>query len=161
MSVQTSKTTVHTYKTMNLPPEPVKTTVISARAESPLPRVTPVSPLPYTAVNGSYESVRYLVPVQQALPQQSFVFMGQPMMGQPMMGQTVIQQPMMQQPMMQPVYLQTLPRVSVSSQESDHHLYQQRTALEVRPPNPEPRPEPNFNLVINQIKTHFSSACSC
>ncbi|XP_037543692.1 protein POF1B isoform X2 [Nematolebias whitei] len=163
MSVQTSKTTVHTYKTMNVTPEPLKTTVISARSESPVSRVTPVSPLPYAAVNGSYESVRYLVPVQQAMPQQSFVFMGQPMMGQTMMGQTmvgqtmvgqtVIQQPMIQQPMMQPVYVQTLPRVSVSSQESEH-LYQQRSALEsvsqksscsVFSPGPSPTKSPEMS----------------
>ncbi|XP_017295676.1 protein POF1B [Kryptolebias marmoratus] len=154
MSVQTSKTTVHTYKTRDVTPEPVTATIMM-RSESP--RVTPVSPvshvsqLPYTAVNGSYESVRYLVPMQQAMPQQSFVIMGQPMMGQ-----HVIQQPMIQQPMMQQVYLQTLPRVSVSSQESEQHLYQQqqRSTLEsisqkssssVFSPGPSPTKSPELS----------------
>ncbi len=102
-------------------PEPVTSTVISAGS---------VSPLPY-ALNGSYETVRYLVPmqqqpiqqqyipVQQAVQQQSYVFMQQP----------VMQQPVMQQ-MVSPVYLQSLPRLSVSSQESDL-LYQQQSTMEV------------------------------
>ncbi|KAM9348555.1 protein POF1B [Symphorus nematophorus] len=108
MSLQSSKTTT-TYRTVKVAsPEPVTNTVISAGS---------VSPLPYP-VNG-YETVRYLVPMQQAVQQQSYVLMQQPM----------IQQPMMQQ-VVSPVYLQGLPRLSVSSQESDLHLYQQRSTVE-------------------------------
>ncbi|KAM8834529.1 protein POF1B [Synchiropus picturatus] len=107
MSVQTSrKTTTTSYRTVNVasPEPPVATTsrtVISSGQ---------VSPLPY-AVNGSYETVRYLVPMQQPVQQQSYVLM---------------QQPMVQQ-MVSPVYLQTMPHLSVSSHESDL-MYQQRSA---------------------------------
>ncbi|XP_041865332.1 protein POF1B isoform X2 [Melanotaenia boesemani] len=124
MSVQTSqKTTTRTYRTVNLASsEPVTTAVSSV---SP---VTQVSSVPYT-VNGSYDTVRYLVPVQQAVQQQqSFVLMQQPMMSQPMMSQPMMSQPLMQQ-VMSPVYLQTLPRLSVSSQDSDV-VFQQQSALE-------------------------------
>ncbi|XP_040908396.1 protein POF1B isoform X2 [Toxotes jaculatrix] len=108
MSVRSSQKTTTTYRTVNVAsPEPtVTSTVISPG---------PVSPLPY-AMNGSYETVRYLVPVQQAMPQQqSFVLMPQPMV-QPMMGQ-----------MVSPVYLQGMQHLSVSSQESDLVFQQQST----------------------------------
>lgn len=85
------------YRTVNMTtPEPVANTVIQAGS---------VTQLPY-AMNG-YESVRYLVPVQQAMPQQSYVLMQQPMV-----------QPMVQQ-VMSPMYVQSLPHLSVSSQESE------------------------------------------
>ncbi|XP_055082914.1 protein POF1B [Periophthalmus magnuspinnatus] len=101
LSVGSPEPTTATYRTVSVASaEPaVASTVISA---------APVSPLPY-AMNGSYD-VRYLVPVQPAMQQQSYVFMQQPM----------IQQPMMQQ-MVSPVYLQSVqsvPGLSVSS-ESD------------------------------------------
>ncbi|XP_028277147.1 protein POF1B isoform X2 [Parambassis ranga] len=147
MSVQTSqKRTTTTYRTVRLASdEPVPGTLISERTGSPVQPVAQVSQvsqmatLPY-AMNGSYETVRYLVPMQQQQQQQQqqqYVFMQQPMMQvqQPMMQ---VQQPMMQvqqpmipiqQPLMQqmvsPMYLQTLPRLSVSSQGSDL-LYQQQ-----------------------------------
>lgn len=113
MSVKGSqKTTTTTYRTVNIAsPEPATNTVISAGQ---------VSPLSY-GLNG-YETVRYLVPVQQPVQQQSFVLMQQPMMQQPMMQQVV-----------SPVYLQTLPRLSVSSQESDMVYQQQLSTMEVSP----------------------------
>uniref|UniRef100_A0A1A8KIE3 Premature ovarian failure, 1B n=2 Tax=Nothobranchius TaxID=28779 RepID=A0A1A8KIE3_NOTKU len=126
MSTQTNhKTTTHTYRTVNVTSgEPLGTKVFTTRPMSPAPLspLTQVSTLPYNAVNG-YDSVRYLVPVQQALPQQPMVLMQQPMMMQQPM---VIQQPMtIQQPLTQQVYYHTLPRVSVSSQESDELFHQQ------------------------------------
>ncbi|XP_028277148.1 protein POF1B isoform X3 [Parambassis ranga] len=133
MSVQTSqKRTTTTYRTVRLASdEPVPGTLISERTGSPVQPVAQVSQvsqmatLPY-AMNGSYETVRYLVPMQQQQQQQQqqqYVFMQQPMMQvqQPMIP---IQQPLMQQ-MVSPMYLQTLPRLSVSSQGSDL-LYQQQ-----------------------------------
>lgn len=101
-------------------PEPVTSTVISPGSPSTVPY----------ALNG-YETVRYLVPVQQQQQQQqhSYVLMQQPMMQQPMMQQHIIQQPMMQQ-MVSPVYLQNLQHLSVSSQDSDL-LYQQQSAMGV------------------------------
>eukprot|EP00064_Thunnus_orientalis_P015692 superscaffoldBa00002959_g15749 len=105
MSLHTRQKTTTSYRTVKVAsPEPVSNTVISA---------SPVSTLPY-GMNGSYETVRYLVPMQQ----QSYVLMQQP----------YIQQPMMQQ-MVSPVYVQGLQHLSVSSQESDM-LYQQQSALE-------------------------------
>ncbi|XP_073335896.1 protein POF1B isoform X2 [Pagrus major] len=153
MSTRTSRNTTTTYRTVKVAsPEPVSSTVFSAKTVSPLPSplpstvqstmfsartVSPLpSPLPTTvqstvqstvpyAVNG-YETVRYLVPVQQQMQQQSYVFMQQPMMQQAM-----IQQPMMQQ-VVSPVYLQGvqgLQHLSVSSQESDL-MYQQHHTME-------------------------------
>lgn len=127
MSVQSSqKTLTRTYKTVNVASAEPVTTTTTVRSVSPMSvsPVAPVAPLQY-AVNGSYDTaVRYLVPVQQQ-QQQSYFLMQQPMM----------QQPMMQQ-MVSPVYLQTLPRLSVSSQESDLRFVQnqnQQTSAEVRP----------------------------
>lgn len=107
MSVHSSqKSSTTTYRTLKVQtPEPVTNTVISAG---------PVSPLPY-AMNGSYETVRYLVPMQQAVQpamQQQYVLMQQPVMQH-------IQQPVMQQ-MVSPIYLQNVPNLSVSSQDSEH-----------------------------------------
>lgn len=128
MSVHTSQKTTTTYRTVNVAsPEPVTSTVISA---------APVSPLPY-ALNGSYETVRYLVPVQQAVQQQSFILM---------------QQPMMQQ-MVSPVYLQRVPHLSVSSQESTDLTYQQRSTLEVRHPHVGPA------SIRNQTGTRCLLSC--
>lgn len=118
MSLRSQKTTTTTYRTVKaVSPEPVTSTVVSARSASPLPY----------AVNG-YEAVRYLVPAQQ---QHSYVLMQQPMVQQPMV-QQVVQQPMVQQ-VMTPVYLQNLQglqHLSVSSQDSDV-LYLQQGAAEV------------------------------
>nr|XP_046266353.1 protein POF1B isoform X2 [Scatophagus argus] len=103
MSVHSSQKTMTTYRTVKVAsPEPVTNTVVSTGT---------VSPMQY-AMNG-YETVRYLVPVQQAVQQQSYV---------------VMQQPMMQQ-VVSPVYLQGLQHLSVSSQGSDL-LYQQQSAVE-------------------------------
>ncbi|KAL7390286.1 hypothetical protein ABVT39_018227 [Epinephelus coioides] len=106
MSVSSQKkTTTTTYRTVNVAsPEPVTSTVISA---------APVSPLPY-AMNGSYETVRYLVPMQQAVQQPSYILM---------------QQPMVQQ-MVSPVYLHSMPHLSVSSQESTDLMYQQQSTVD-------------------------------
>ncbi|XP_049447846.1 protein POF1B isoform X3 [Epinephelus fuscoguttatus] len=106
MSVSSQKkTTTTTYRTVNVAsPEPVTSTVISA---------APVSPLPY-AMNGSYETVRYLVPMQQTIQQPSYILM---------------QQPMVQQ-MVSPVYLHSMPHLSVSSQESTDLMYQQQSTVE-------------------------------
>lgn len=111
MSLRTSqKTTTTTYRTVKAAsPEPVTSVVATART---------ASPLPYT-VNG-YETLRYLVPMQQQ-QQQQYVLMQQPMVHQ------VVQQPMVQQ-VMSPVYLQNLQHLSVSSQDSDLLLLQQCTA---------------------------------
>lgn len=131
MSVQTShKTTTRTYRTVNVAsPEPVTNTItIAGGSVSPVSPVSPMSPvssvsqvatLPY-AINGSYETVRYLVPMQQPM-QQQYVLMQQPM----------IQQPMMQQ-VVSPMYLQSVPRLSVSSVDSDV-MYQQHSTMEVSP----------------------------
>ncbi|XP_047235038.1 protein POF1B isoform X2 [Girardinichthys multiradiatus] len=175
MSVHTTQQ-VRTYRTLT--PEPVATQMFTTRSMSPvspltqvspvspLTQVSPVSPLtqvssvstglPVTTVNGSYESMRYMVPVQQSLPQQSYVMMQQPMMQQAMMQpmmqqarmlqarmqpmmQQAMMQPMMQQAMMQPmmqqatvqpmmsqVYLQTLPRQSTNSNHETEILLQQQ-----------------------------------
>ncbi|XP_042354953.1 protein POF1B isoform X2 [Plectropomus leopardus] len=105
MSVASHKTTTTTYRTVNVAsPEPVASTLI---------RTTPASPLPL-AVNNSYETVRYLVPVQQAVQQPSYIFMQQPVV----------------QPMMSPVYLHSVPHLSVSSQGSADLLYQQQSTME-------------------------------
>lgn len=99
MSLRTSQKTT-TYRTVKAAsPEPVTSVVATART---------ASPLPYT-VNG-YETLRYLVPMQQQ--QQQYVLM---------------QQPMVQQ-VMSPVYLQNLQHLSVSSQDSDLLLLQQSAA---------------------------------
>lgn len=94
MSLRTSqKTTTTTYRAVKAAsPEPVTGVVASARSASPLPY----------AFNG-YETLRYLVPVQQQ-QQQPYVLMQQPMVQQ--MVQPMVQ-PMVQQ-MVQPVYLQHL-----------------------------------------------------
>lgn len=114
MSLRTSKTT-RTYRTVKavspvspVSPEPVTSTVVSTRS---------ASPLPYT-VNG-YETLRYLVPMQQQ-PQQQFVLMQQPM----------VQQQMVQQ-VMTPVYLQnlqSLQHLSVSNQDTELLYLQQGAA---------------------------------
>lgn len=112
MSLRTSKTTT-TYRTVKavspVSPEPVTSTVVSTRS---------ASPLPYT-VNG-YETLRYLVPVQQQPQQQQFVLMQQPMVQQPMVQQVVT-----------PVYLQnlqSLQHLSVSNQDSELLYLQQGAA---------------------------------
>ncbi|TNM84378.1 hypothetical protein fugu_008556 [Takifugu bimaculatus] len=136
MSLRTNKTTT-TYRTVKavspVSPEPMTSTVVSARS---------ASPLPYT-VNG-YETLRYMVPVQQQR-QQQFVLMQQPMVHQtmvqqPMVHQTMVQQPMVQQTMVQqpmvqqvmtPVYLQnlqSLQHLSVSNQDSELLYLQQGAA---------------------------------
>ncbi|XP_020796763.2 protein POF1B [Boleophthalmus pectinirostris] len=106
LSVASPEPTTTTYRTLRVAtPEPATSAVISAAPVSPLP----VSQMQY-AVNGSYD-VRYLVPVQTAVQQPSYVFM---------------QQPMIQQPVMQPVYVQSVPQLSVSSTETDH-VFQRQT----------------------------------
>ncbi|KAM9728961.1 protein POF1B isoform 1-T1 [Menidia menidia] len=120
MSYNTNqKTTTRTYRTVNVAPQEQVTTAVA-----PLSPVTQVSAVPY-AMNGSYETMRYLMPVQQAAQQPSLVLMQQPMMQQPMIQQSMIQQPMMQQMM----YVQTLPRVSIGSQGSEV-LYHMQNAVE-------------------------------
>ncbi|KAF3705875.1 Protein POF1B Premature ovarian failure protein 1B [Channa argus] len=123
MSHQTSqKVTTKTYRTLNVAsPETVMQT-------------GPVSPLPYS-VNGL--GVRYLVPMQQGIPQQSYVLMQQPMM----------QQPVMQQ-VMSPVYLQSMPHMSVSSQESDL-LYERRNTME--------SPSGNSSVVFSYMSSPIKS----
>ncbi|XP_047184795.1 protein POF1B isoform X1 [Scophthalmus maximus] len=117
-----------TYRTVNVSSPEVTSSVFSARSVSPMQTVSPVQ----AVQNGSYETVRYLVPVQQAMQQQqqqqqhSYYVMQQPMVQQ--MVQPVIQQPMVQ--CVSPMYLQTLPRLSVSSQESDILYLQQQTVEE-------------------------------
>lgn len=114
MSLRTSKTTT-TYRAVKavspVSPEPVAASaVVSARSASPLPY----------AVNG-YETLRYLVPVQQQQPQQQqFVLVQQPM----------VQQQMVQQ-VMTPVYMQNLQglqHLSVSNQDAELLYLQQGAA---------------------------------
>ncbi|KAL3043224.1 hypothetical protein OYC64_021026 [Pagothenia borchgrevinki] len=148
----TQKTT--TYRTVKVAassPEPVvSNTVISS---------SPVSPVPY-GMNGSYETVRYLMPMQQGMQQQqsyipvqqqqqqsyipvqqqqqqSYIPVQQGMVQQGMQQQYIImQQPMMQQqqPMMQqmvsPVYMQGMSNLSVSSQDTTDHMYLQNSRHE-------------------------------
>ncbi|XP_037604593.1 protein POF1B isoform X2 [Sebastes umbrosus] len=137
MSVHTSSQKTTTFRTVNVAsPEPVSSTVISSGS---------VSPMQYTLNGGGgaggYETVRYLIPVQQQIQQQQqpYFIMQQPMvqqtMVQPMVQQHMIQQHMVQQPMVQqmvsPVYsLQGYPRLSVSSQESADLNYQVRSTME-------------------------------
>lgn len=106
----TTTTSYHTMKVAS--PEPTITTttmgsgggatLISAGSTSP------TSPVQYS-LNG-YETVRYLVPVQQAMQQQqSYVFM---------------QQPVMQQ-MVSPIYLQSMQNLSIDSD----LMYQQQATV--------------------------------
>ncbi|XP_061607037.1 protein POF1B [Phyllopteryx taeniolatus] len=114
MSVQSKKTTTTTssYRTVNVAsPEPVSggtvlTATTTGAARSP-------SPVQY-AVNGNYSTLRYLVPVQPSVQQQSYV---------------LVQQPAVMQQMMSPVYLQGAPHLSVSSLDSEL-LFQQNTEEE-------------------------------
>lgn len=114
MSVQTSQTST-TYRTVKVAsPEPLSVTagggtLIAATAAGS------TSPVQY-ALNG-YETVRYLVPVQQQQQQHSYVLMQQP----------VIQQPLMQQ-VVSPMYLQGLQQLSVSGYDTEL-LYQQQNAV--------------------------------
>ncbi|XP_077449212.1 protein POF1B isoform X2 [Stigmatopora argus] len=112
MTTNSQKTTTTTYRTLNVAsPEPMSTATTSYRTlniASPEPVLTATtggstSPLQY-AVNGNYSTLRYLVPVQPTVQQQSYMF---------------VQQPQVVQPMMSPVYLQ-----SVSGIDSDL-LFQQ------------------------------------
>ncbi|KAG7515426.1 hypothetical protein JOB18_007968 [Solea senegalensis] len=104
MSLRTHKTTTTSYRTVSAAaPEQVTGSVISTRSVSPLP----------VAQNGAYETVRYLVPMQQPVQQQSYMLMPQPMM-----------QPMMQ--CVSPVYLQSVSGMSVSSQSDSDLLYLQQ-----------------------------------
>ncbi|KAM7374009.1 hypothetical protein PAMP_006687 [Pampus punctatissimus] len=117
MSIRSSQKTTTSYRKVDVvSPEPVSNKVISTSPVSPLP-----SPLPY-ALNGSYETVRYLVPVQQAMQQQSYVLVQQPMIQQ----QHIIQQPMMQQ-VVSPMYLQNL---NISNQETDILYQKQHSTVE-------------------------------
>lgn len=134
MSVHTTQKRTTTYRTVNVAsPEPVTSTVISSGSASPMPY----------AMNGNYETMRYLVPVQQAVQQQQQSYI--PVQQQsyiPVQQQQayyVIQQPnvVMQQPIMQqmvsPVYLQSMSHLSVSSQDSADLMYQQQSTMEVSP----------------------------
>ncbi|XP_058483670.1 protein POF1B [Solea solea] len=110
MSLRTHKTTTTSYRTVSAAaPEQVTGSVISNRSMSPLP----------VAQNGAYETVRYLVPMQQPVQQQSYMLMPQPMM-----------QPMMQ--CVSPVYLQSMSGLSVGSQSDSELLYlqQQQATME-------------------------------
>ncbi|XP_034406992.1 protein POF1B [Cyclopterus lumpus] len=142
-----ASTVTSSYRTVNVAsPEPVASTVTSSYRTVNLASTQPVissgsvSPVQPLALNGSYEGVRYLVPMQQQqqqlqqlsyfpvqqqqqlsyIPvrqqQQQYVFMQQ-------------QQPMMQQ-VVSPVYMQSLPRLSVSSQDSTDLVFQQQSAYE-------------------------------
>ncbi|XP_029925383.1 protein POF1B isoform X2 [Myripristis murdjan] len=114
MSVPVGQTTTTRtmYRTVNVASEPTTATVIQGGQ---------LSPLPYS-MNGSYDTVRYLVPVQQAAMQQQSVLV-MPQMVQQMVPQMVPQ-------MVSPVYLQSLPRYSVSSQEESDAMYRQYSLSE-------------------------------
>ncbi|XP_037125906.1 protein POF1B [Syngnathus acus] len=112
MSVQSQKTTTSTstYRTMNVAsPEPLSGgTLLSTTARS-------ASPLQYAVNGGNYNTLRYLVPMQPTVQQQSYV---------------LVQQPTVMQQMMSPVYLQGVPRMSVSSSLDSELLFQQNTEEE-------------------------------
>ncbi|XP_077402658.1 protein POF1B isoform X3 [Vanacampus margaritifer] len=106
---------ISTYRTVNVAsPEPVSggTMLTATTARS-------ASPLQYAVNGGNYNTLRYLLPMQQtvqmqpAVQQQSYV---------------LVQQPAVMQQMMSPVYLQGVPRLSVSSVDSDF-LFQQNTSV--------------------------------
>lgn len=111
MSLRTSQKTTTSYRTVKVAsPEPLSVvtgggTLSAATATT----ADSTSPVQY-ALNG-YETVRYLVPVQQQ-QQHSYVLM---------------QQPVMQQ-MVSPVYLQGLQQLSVSGHDTEL-LYQQQSAV--------------------------------
>ncbi|XP_077361997.1 protein POF1B isoform X1 [Festucalex cinctus] len=137
MSVQSQKTTTTTYRTMNVAsPEPTSTyrtlnvaspeptsTYRTLNVASPEPvsgstlltatTARSASPLQYAVNGGNYNTLRYLVPVQPTVQQQSYV---------------LVQQPAVMQQMMSPVYLQGVPRLSVSSLDSEL-LFQQNTSV--------------------------------
>ncbi|KAM4620985.1 protein POF1B isoform 1-T1 [Polymixia lowei] len=138
MSVPVNHTT---YRTVSVSSEPTMNTVLSSSS---------VSPTQYN-MNESYGTVRYLVPVQQGMQQQSYMMMPQampqmvsqamPQMVSQVMPQMVSQvmPQMMSQVMPQmvsPVYLQnlqgmqTLSRYSVSSQEDSDVVYRQQSVVE-------------------------------
>ncbi|XP_056141089.1 protein POF1B isoform X2 [Lampris incognitus] len=104
MSVPIPQMTYRTIETVSS--EPMTKTMVSA---------APISPVSY-GVNGSYETVRYLVPVQRAV-QQSYVMMPQAM-------------PQMMQQVVSPMYLQPVSRLSVSSQEGSDVVYRQQCVVE-------------------------------
>lgn len=109
------RTTTTSYRTVKVAsPEPTITaTTSTVGGPATLIAAGSTSPIQYS-LNG-YETVRYLVPVQQAVQQQqSYVFMQQPVMQQPVMQQVV-----------SPVYLQGLQNLSIDSE----LLYQQQAAV--------------------------------
>lgn len=120
MSVHSGQktTTTTSYRTVKVAsPEPTLSTTTTTVGSSgaggaTLIAASPTSPMQYS-LNG-YETVRYLVPVQPAMQQQSYVFMQQPVMQQPVMQQVV-----------SPVYLQSLQNLSIDSD----LLYQQQATV--------------------------------
>lgn len=117
MSVQSSqKTTTTSYRTVKVAsPEPTITTTTvgsGGGGGATLIAAGSTSPVQYS-LNG-YETVRYLVPVQQGMQQQSYVLMQQPLVQQPVMQQVV-----------SPVYLQGMQNLSIDSD----LLYQQQAAV--------------------------------
>ena len=99
------------YKTISVSGEPSNTVLSNAN----MVNYGQLSPLPY-GVNNSYETVRYLVPVQQPAQQQSYV---------------LVNNAPQQQVMQQMVYLQNVPRASVSSTEDSEYTYRQQVITEV------------------------------
>lgn len=123
MSVHSGQktTTTTSYRTVKVAsPEPTLTTTTTVGSGgaggATLIAASPTSPMQYS-LNG-YETVRYLVPVQSAMQQQSYVFMQQPVMQQPVMQQVV-----------SPVYLQSLQNLSIDSD----LLYQQQATVSSHP----------------------------
>ncbi|XP_051902863.1 protein POF1B-like [Hippocampus zosterae] len=151
MSVQSQKTTTTTYRTMNtVSPEPVTGNAVLTTTGT----VRPASPLQYAVNGGNYSTLRYLVPVQPTVQQQSYV---------------LVQQPAVMQQMMSPVYLQGVPRVSVSSMDSEL-LFQQNSeedeeAVEVEEVEivnviqQKPPPPPAIEKISRtEVKTDLSEA---
>ncbi|KAM6912101.1 protein POF1B [Lycodopsis pacificus] len=115
--------TMTTYRTLNLAsPEPMVTSPVS-----PIASVSSVSSVQPLALNSSYETVRYLVPMQQQQQQQQYSYI--PVQQQQQQQFYVMQQPMMQQ-MVSPMYMQSIPRLSVSSQDSTDMMYQHTGTVE-------------------------------
>lgn len=107
-----SKMSIHntstSYRTVNVSSDPA-TTVLSSGQYIDGYRTMSVSsaPVQYGIGNG-YDTVRYLMPVQQAIPQQQMQYV------------LVNQPPQVMQQMVSPVYLQNIQRVRVNSlEESD------------------------------------------
>ncbi|XP_062309658.1 LOW QUALITY PROTEIN: protein POF1B [Osmerus eperlanus] len=129
----------NTYRTISVAAEPSNTVLSNTNtvlSNANMVNYSQLSPLPY-GLNSSYETVRYLVPVQQPA-QQSYVL--------------VNNAPQVMPQMMSTVYLQNVPSASVSSLEDSEFMYRQQISEHVngnsssvfsQTPSPVKSPEPS------------------